>query len=91
MDWQPEFAYSICGSLAKNIEKIWNFKEIGDSRYLYQNKVDKACFQHHAVYKDFKDMPRRTASNKLFPDKAFIIAKFPSYDGYLRRLASIFW
>ena len=75
MDWQPEFAYSICGSFAKNIEKIQNFKEIGYSRYLYQNDVDKAYFQHDIVYKDFKDMPRRTVSNKLFPDKAFIIAK----------------
>ena len=22
------------------------FKETGDSRYIYQNKLDKACFQH---------------------------------------------
>ena len=91
IDWQPEFAYGICGSFAKNIEKIQNFKEIWDSRYIYQNEVDKACFQHDIVYGDFKNLPRRTVSNKLFQDKAFIIAKNPSYDGYLRRLAWIFW
>ena len=34
-------------------------------------------------------MSWRTASNKLFQDKAFIIAKNLSYDGYLRRLASM--
>ena len=22
------------------------FKEAGDSRYIYQNDIDKACFQH---------------------------------------------
>ena len=91
VDWQPDFVYSICGSFAKNIEKVQNFKEIGDSRYIYQNEVDKACFQHDIVYGDFKNLPRRTVSNKLFQDKAFIIAKIWSYDGYLRRLAWIFW
>ena len=27
------------------------------------------------VYGEFKDLPRRTASDKVFPDKAFNIAK----------------
>ena len=26
----------------------------GDSRYIYQNKLDKACFQHDMVYRVFK-------------------------------------
>ena len=30
----------------KNKEKIQNFKETWDSRYVYQNELDKACFQH---------------------------------------------
>ena len=29
---------------------------------------------------DFKDLPRRTASHKILPDKAFYIAKNPKYD-----------
>ena len=32
-------------------------------------------------YGDFKDIARRTASNKILRDKAFNIAKNPKYDG----------
>ena len=38
---------------------------------------------------DFKDLARRTASDKVFRNKAFNIAKNPKYDGYQRGLASI--
>ena len=38
---------------------------------------------------DFKDLARRTASDKVLRDKAFSIAKNPKYDGYQRGLASI--
>ena len=31
----------------------------GDSRYIYQKKLDKACFQHDMAHGDFKDLPRR--------------------------------
>ena len=64
-------------------------KETGDSRYIYQNELDKACFQHVMAYGDFKDLTRGTASDKLLRDKAFNIAKNLKYDGYQRGLASI--
>ena len=38
-------------------------------------------------YGDFKDLARRTASDKVLRDKAFNIAKNPNYDAYQRRLA----
>ena len=41
------------------------------------------------AYGDFKDLKRRTASNKILKDKAFNIAKDPKYDGYQRRFASM--
>ena len=41
------------------------------------------------AYGDFKDLARRTASDKILRDKAFNIAKNPKYDGYQRRLASM--
>ena len=41
------------------------------------------------AYGDFKDLARRTASDKVLRDKAFDIAKNPKYDGYQRRLASM--
>ena len=33
---------------------------------------------------DFKDLPRRTAYDIVFCNKAFNIAKNPKYDGYKR-------
>ena len=86
---QPVFTYSLCGPFTENKEKIKKFKETRDSRYIYQNKLDKACFQHDMAYGDFEDLTRRTASDKILHDKAFNIAKNPKYDGYDRRLASM--
>ena len=63
-------------------------KETGDSRYIYQNKLDNDYFQNDMGYEDFKNLPRRTASDKVLYDKAFNIAKNPKHDGYQRGLAS---
>ena len=41
------------------------------------------------AYGDFKDLARRTASDKVLRDKAFNIAKNPKHDGYQRRFASM--
>ena len=41
------------------------------------------------AYGDFKDLKRRTASDKILRDKAFNIAKNPKYDGYQRGIASM--
>ena len=41
------------------------------------------------AYGDFKDLTRRTASDKILRDKAFNVAKNPKYDGYQKGLASI--
>ena len=41
------------------------------------------------AYEDFKDLARRTASDKLLCDKPFNIAKILKYDGYQRVLASM--
>ena len=41
------------------------------------------------AYGDLKDLPRRTASDKMLPDKSFDITKNPTYHGYQRGLASI--
>ena len=81
------FRYSAWGPLTKNKEGIQNFKEAGDSRYIYENEPDKACFQHDMAYGDFKDLTRRTAFDKILRDKAFNVAKNSKYDGYQRGLA----
>ena len=74
--------------LQKKKERIQRFNEIGDSRCIYLNELDKACFQHGMAYGDFKDLNRRTASNKILRDKTFNIAKNSKYDEYQKGLAS---
>ena len=85
---QPGFTYSACGPFTKTKERIQNFR---DSRYVYKNELDKACFQHDMAYGDFKDLKRITAANSVLRDKAFNIAKNPKYDGYQRGFSSIIY
>ena len=86
---QPGSTYSACRQFTKNKERIQKFKVTGFTNYIYKNELDKACFQHDISYGDFKDLARRTASDKVLRDKAFNIAKNPKYDGYQRGL--ILW
>ena len=55
---QPRFTYSACVPFNNNNERIEKFRETGDSRYIYQNERDKACFQHDIAFEDFKDLTR---------------------------------
>ena len=86
---QPIFTYSACGSFTKNKERIQKFKETGDSRYIYENELDKACFQHDMTYRDFKDLAKRTAPDNILRDKAFKLASDPKYDEHQRGLVSM--
>ena len=86
---QPGFTCSACGPFTKSKERIQKFKETGDTIYIYKNELDKACFQHDMANGDFKDLKRRTFSDKVLRDKAFNIAKNPKCDGYQRGLASM--
>ena len=71
---QPGFTYSAFGLFTKNKEIIQKFKGTGDTNYIYENKVDKVCFQHDMAYRDFKDLVRRTAS-EIFNIAALILQK----------------
>ena len=86
---QPQFTYSACGTFTKNKERIQKFKETGDLRYIYRNVLDKACFQHDMTYRDFKDLAKITAADKVLRYKALNIAKDPKYDEYQRGVASM--
>ena len=77
---QPGFTNSTSRPFTKNKKRIKNFKETGNSRYIYQNELDKVCFQYDMAYGDFKDLNRKTATDKALRDKAFNIAKIPKYD-----------
>ena len=91
----PQMHLKQWGPFTKNKERIQKFKETGEKSCIYKNQVDKGCFQHDMKYEDFKDLARRTASDKVLRDKAFNIAKNPKYDGYQRGLAfmvyNFFW
>ena len=66
MHWkQPGFTYSTCGPITKNKERIQKFKETEDTSYVCKNEFVKACFQDNMAYGDFKDLARRTASDKF--------------------------
>ena len=78
-----------CRPFTKHKQRIQKFKETGDTKYIYKNELDKACFAHDAAYSDSKDLTKRTAAEKVLRDKAFNIAKDLKYDGYQRGLASM--
>ena len=65
---QPGFTYSAYGPFTKNKERIKKNKETRNSRNIYQNELDKACFQYDLAYEDFKDLNRKTAADKVLRD-----------------------
>ena len=69
---QSVFTYSACAPFTKNKERIKKFKEAGDSRYIYPNKLDKTYFQHDMAYGDFRDLKRRI---KYYVIKHLILQK----------------
>ena len=86
---QSGFTSSACGLFTKNKERKQKFEETGESRYIYQYKLNKVCFQHKRAYGGFRDLPRKTAYNKVLHDKTFNIAKNPKYDEYQCRLPGL--
>ena len=72
---QSGFTYSACGPFTKNKQRIQKLKETGDSRYIYQNELDKACFQHDMTYGDFKDLIGRAASITNCSMKRLVLLK----------------
>ena len=84
---QPQFVYSACGPFTRHKERIKEFKRTGDTRYIYRNELDKACFQHDSAYADHKDLINRTEAEKVLRDKAYDI----NFDGYQRGLASMLY
>ena len=41
--------------------------------HISQNKLDKAFFPHDTAYGDFKDLPRRTAYEKVLREKHLML------------------
>ena len=47
---QPGFTYTAPGPFTKKQRKNKKMTETGDSQYIYQNDLDKACFQHYIKF-----------------------------------------
>ena len=86
---QPRFVYSACGPFTRHKDRIKEFKRTGDTRYIYRNELDKACFQHDSAYADHKDLINRTEADEFLRDKAYDTASNPKCDGYQRGLDSM--
>ena len=86
---QPGLTYSASGPFTKNKKRIQKFKETRDTSYIYKNELDKAFFHHDMAYGYFKDLAKRTASDKVLRDKAFNVGKNPKYVRCQRGLASM--
>ena len=84
---QPRFVYNACGPFTRHKERIKEFKRTGDTRLLYRNELDKACFKHDAAYAKYKDVENRLISDHKLRNSANDIASNPKYDGYQRGLA----
>ena len=58
------FTYNACGPFTENKKIIRNFWKTRDTKYIYRNELDKACFQHDITYEKFKDLAKRTTSER---------------------------
>ena len=86
---QPEFSYSVCGTFTKHCKRIQIFRETGNLKHLYRNKLDKSCFAHGAAYSESKNLAKRSISDRILKDGAYEITRNHGYDGYQRALASM--
>ena len=62
---QAGFPYNPCGPFTKKKERIKKFIQTGNADYIYKNGLVKACFQHDMAYGKFKDLNKRTQSDKV--------------------------
>ena len=79
---QSGFTYNACGPFTKIEERIQKFLRLENIENIYKNYLDKAYFQHDMAYRKYKDLNKRTQSDKVLRDKAFEIASNPKSDGY---------
>ena len=95
----PEMQLKQPGPFTKNKEREkckerFKIYLTGDSRYIDQDKLDKAYFQHDMAYAGFKDLNRRTAANVVLLVKHLILLKMHNMMDMvdlLQLLKSVWW
>ena len=69
---QSRFIYSSCGTFTKTKTGIQNFKESGDSKYIYENELNNVCLQRDMASGDIEHLIRRTVLDKVFHSRYFL-------------------
>ena len=62
---QPGFTQSACNPFTKNKKRLEKFMKTGNTDFIYKKNLDKACFRHDMTYDQFKDLAKRTQSDKV--------------------------
>ena len=70
--------YSACRPFSERKERTQKFKETEYTNYIYKNKLDKVCFQHHMAY---KDLAREQGLTKYQEIKHLILLKILNMTG----------
>ena len=83
---QPGFTFS--APFTTNKERIQKFMQTGNANYICRNDLDKGCFEYDMAYSNYKDLVKRTESDKVLKNRAFKVASKLKYDGFKRGLAS---
>ena len=65
----------------KTKKEFKNLKKQGVEAIFTKMNLIKHAFNYGMAYGDFKDLKRKTASEEILRDKAFNVAKNPTYDG----------
>ena len=55
---QPGFTDSAYGPFTRNKQRIKKFMQTGDTNYIYETELDKACVQHDMAYGKYKDLEK---------------------------------
>ena len=88
---QPRFTYSACSSFIKTKKEFKNLCRQEIQIIFPKMILIKLWFQHDMAYGKYKDLTKRTQSDKVLRVKAFEIASNTKYDGYQRGLASMIY
>ena len=54
---------------SKDNERIQKIMQTRSADFIYKNDLDKTCFQHDMAYGNYKDLNRRTQSDKVLKVK----------------------
>ena len=87
--WDPIIGkYSAAGPGTKHKERLDKYMRTGDTRHIFMNELDKACFYHDAAYSKHRDVGNRQIADRKLMDACREIANDTKIDGYQRSLAT---